>query len=67
MPQMTAPSLSWHHESLFEWSDLFIIGSSLDPNKEIEGVTQLVDTPIAPIIPHMYAQEMSTDIGEGPS
>ena len=65
--QMTASDPSWHHDSLSEWSDLFVTDPSLDPDEEIEGVTQVVNAPAASIISDMHAQETFTDIGEGPS
>ena len=67
MPQMTASSLSWHHNSSSEWSDLFVIGPLLDLDERIEGVTQLVDAPTGSIISDMHAQETSIDTEEGPS
>ena len=37
MPQITALDPSWHHDSLFEWSDFFIPDLSLDPYEGVEG------------------------------
>ena len=67
MPQMTAPDPSWHHDSPFEWSNLFLTAPSLNPYEGVEEVTQLVDAPAASVILDMHAQETSIDIGEGPS
>ena len=50
MLQMTALGPSWYHDSSSEWSDLFVINPSLDPDEGVEGVTQLVDASAALII-----------------
>ena len=67
MPQMTTSDPSWYHNSLFEWSDFFVTGPSLDSYEGAEEVTQFVDAPAASVIPDMHVQEMSIVTGEEPS